>query len=57
MQKSSLPYSEKTDKIDSWNPMDDDFSCPTFNSYKNFDVLKAERPDEKYVTYCCKWAK
>ena len=37
------------DNMDTWDPMDDDFACPTFNSYKNFDVLNAEHPSDKYV--------
>ncbi|XP_028411536.1 uncharacterized protein LOC114534182 [Dendronephthya gigantea] len=47
VQKSNLPDAKKTDKIDSWNPMDEDFSCATFNSYKYFNVLKAELPGKK----------
>lgn len=38
---------ESGENIDNWDPMDDDFACPTFNSYKTFDVLKAEHPSEK----------
>jgi hypothetical protein len=37
----------EVNNIDTWNPMDDDFACPAFNSYKNFDVLNAEHPSEK----------
>ena len=40
-------HNEQAANIDNWDPMDDDFACPTFNSYKNFDVLSAERPSEK----------
>ena len=38
---------EQAANIDTWDPMDDDFACPAFNSYKDFDVLNAERPSEK----------
>lgn len=32
----------KSENLPNWDPMSDDYSCPTFNCYKSFNVLASE---------------